>query len=122
MVWIKLTQDKIKRLAFVIMVMKLRLYKMHVYVCIIYVYVYVRIYLLYMYVYMYVCMYVCKYVRMYDKVNTPKERAPGTHWIGSWVGSRAVPDAVVKRKIPNPRRQLNPRTPIVQPVAQRYTN
>jgi hypothetical protein len=29
----------------------------------------------------------------------PKERAPGTHWIGGWVGSRAVLDAVVKRKI-----------------------
>jgi hypothetical protein len=24
---------------------------------------------------------------------TPKERAPGTHWIGGWVGPRAVPDA-----------------------------
>jgi hypothetical protein len=31
---------------------------------------------------------------------TPKERAPGTHWIGGWVGRRAVLDAVVKRKIP----------------------
>jgi hypothetical protein len=30
---------------------------------------------------------------------TPRERAPGTHWIGGWVGSRAVLDAVVKRKI-----------------------
>jgi hypothetical protein len=29
----------------------------------------------------------------------PKERAPGTHWIGGWVGPRAVLDAVVKRKI-----------------------
>jgi hypothetical protein len=29
-------------------------------------------------------------------------------------------DAVVK-KIPSPRRELNPRTPIVRPVAQRYT-
>jgi hypothetical protein len=35
------------------------------------------------------------------------------------VGPRAVLDAVVKRKIPSPRRELNPRTPIVQPVAQR---
>jgi hypothetical protein len=25
---------------------------------------------------------------------TPRERAPGTHWIGSWVGPRVVPDAV----------------------------
>jgi hypothetical protein len=27
---------------------------------------------------------------------TPRERAPGTHWIGGWVGSRAILDAVVK--------------------------
>jgi hypothetical protein len=32
---------------------------------------------------------------------TPRERAPGTHWIGGWVGPRAVLDAVVKRKILN---------------------
>jgi hypothetical protein len=51
-----------------------------------------------------------------------RERAPGTHWIGGWVGSRAVLDAVVKRKIPSARRELNRRTPIVQPVAQRYTD
>jgi hypothetical protein len=51
------------------------------------------------------------------------ERDPGTHWIGGWVGPRAVLDAVVvKRKIPSPRRESNPRTPIVQPVAQRYTD
>jgi hypothetical protein len=53
---------------------------------------------------------------------TPRERAPGTHWIGGWVGPRAVLDAVVKRKIPSPRRESNPRTLIVQPVAQRYTD
>jgi hypothetical protein len=40
----------------------------------------------------------------------PRERAPGTHWRGGWMGPRAVLDAVVKRKIPSPR------TPIVQPV------
>jgi hypothetical protein len=33
---------------------------------------------------------------------TPKERAPGTHWIGGWVGPRTVLNAVVKRKIPIP--------------------
>jgi hypothetical protein len=38
---------------------------------------------------------------------TPRERAPGTHWTGGWVGPRAVPDAVVKRKIPDPRRESN---------------
>jgi hypothetical protein len=53
---------------------------------------------------------------------TPRERAPFTHWIGGWVGSRAVLDAVVKRKIPSPRRESNPRTLSVQPVAQRYTD
>jgi hypothetical protein len=53
---------------------------------------------------------------------TSRERAPDTHWIGGWVGPRAVLDAVVKRKIPTPRRESNPRTPIVQPVAQRYTD
>jgi hypothetical protein len=53
---------------------------------------------------------------------TPMETAPDTHWIGGWVGPRAVLDAMVKRKIPSPRRESNPRTPIVQPVAQRYTD
>jgi hypothetical protein len=38
------------------------------------------------------------------------------------VGPGAVLDAVVKRKIPSPRRKSNPRIPIVQPVAQRYTD
>jgi hypothetical protein len=37
------------------------------------------------------------------------------------VGSRAVLDTVVKRKIPRLGRESNPRTPIVQPVAQCYT-
>jgi hypothetical protein len=41
---------------------------------------------------------------------THKERAPGTHWIGSWVGPRADLDVVVKRKIPNPCRDSNPRS------------
>jgi hypothetical protein len=53
---------------------------------------------------------------------TPRERAPDTHWIGGWVGPRAVLDAVVKRKIPSPRQESNRRTPIVQAVAQRYTD
>jgi hypothetical protein len=52
----------------------------------------------------------------------PKERTPGTHWIGGWVGPRAILNAVVKRKIPSPHRESNPRTPIVQPVAQGYTD
>jgi hypothetical protein len=48
----------------------------------------------------------------------PRERAPGTYWIGGWVGPRALLDAVVKRKIPSPRRESNPKTPIGQPVAK----
>jgi hypothetical protein len=48
--------------------------------------------------------------------SLPRERAPGTYWIGGWVGPRAVLDAMVKRKIPSPYQESNPRTPIVQPV------
>jgi hypothetical protein len=48
---------------------------------------------------------------------TPRGRAPGTHWIGGWVGSRTVLDAVVKRKISSLRRGSKRRTPIIQPVA-----
>jgi hypothetical protein len=33
---------------------------------------------------------------------TPRERAPGTHTIGGWVGPRACLDAVVMRKIFSP--------------------
>jgi hypothetical protein len=53
---------------------------------------------------------------------TPRERAPRTHWIGCWVGPRSVLDTVVKRKILSPRRQSKPRTPLVQPVAEGYTD
>jgi hypothetical protein len=35
---------------------------------------------------------------------------------------RAVVDAVVKRKIPRLRRKSNPRTPIIHPADQRYTD
>jgi hypothetical protein len=52
---------------------------------------------------------------------TARERAALTHWIRGWVGSRALLDAVVKSKIPSPRWESNSRKPIVQPVAQRYT-
>jgi hypothetical protein len=53
----------------------------------------------------------------------PGERVSGTHSIGASVGPRAVLDtAVVKRKIPSPHGESNPRTPIVQPGAQRYTD
>jgi hypothetical protein len=59
------------------------------------------------------------------QLHAPAALTPGSlwyHWIGGWVGPRAVLDAVVKRKIPRPPRESNPRTPIVQPVAQRYTD
>jgi len=39
---------------------------------------------------------------------TPRERAPGTHWMGGWIYPRAVfLDAVAKRKIPYQCRQSN---------------
>jgi hypothetical protein len=50
----------------------------------------------------------------------PRERAPGTHWIGGWVVPRAGLEVVAKKRIPSPRRELNSLTPIVQPVASRY--
>jgi hypothetical protein len=46
---------------------------------------------------------------------TPKERAPGTHWIGGWVGHSAGGDEKNSQPLPG----LEP--PIIQPVAQRYT-
>jgi hypothetical protein len=49
---------------------------------------------------------------------TPRERTPGIHWIGGWVGPRAGLDVIVKRKICSPCRDSNP--PNIQPVAQRY--
>jgi len=52
---------------------------------------------------------------------TPRERAPGAPWIGGWVGPRAILDTG-EEKIPSPHQELNPRTPIVQPIAQCYTN
>jgi hypothetical protein len=38
-----------------------------------------------------------------------EERAPGTNWIGDWVGLRAVIDAVEKRKISLPLPEIEPR-------------
>jgi hypothetical protein len=58
---------------------------------------------------------------------TPRKRAPGIHWIGGWVGPRAILDMMLKKKIPSPCWELNPDYPIVQPVAiltelHRYSN
>jgi hypothetical protein len=36
---------------------------------------------------------------------TPRERTPGAHWIGGWVGPRTILDAVEKKKIPSPRQE-----------------
>jgi hypothetical protein len=41
---------------------------------------------------------------------TPREGAPGIHWIGSRVGTRASLDAVVRRKISSPYRDSDPRS------------
>jgi len=38
------------------------------------------------------------------------ESAPGTHWIGGWVGPRASLDVGVRRKIPSPYRDSNPQS------------
>jgi hypothetical protein len=40
----------------------------------------------------------------------PREKALGAHWIGSWLDPRAGLDVVVKRKIPIPCRESNPRS------------
>jgi hypothetical protein len=53
---------------------------------------------------------------------SPREKNPGTHWGGDCVSLRAILDVVVKRKIPSPHWKSNLRTPIVQPIAQRYTD
>jgi hypothetical protein len=52
----------------------------------------------------------------------PPGKDPGIHWTRGWVEPIADLDAVVKRKTPSHRRESNPRTPIIQPVAQRYTD
>jgi hypothetical protein len=51
------------------------------------------------------------------------ERAPGTHYIGGWVGPRTGGlDTVEKRKIHRPCRELNPDSSAVQPAVRRYTD
>jgi hypothetical protein len=52
---------------------------------------------------------------------TLKEIAYGTHWIIGWVGLRAGLDAVVKRKIPSPYRDSNPRPSRLYPSAIRLS-
>jgi hypothetical protein len=45
---------------------------------------------------------------------TPEERAPGTHWLGGWVGPKVGLDVVANKQNSTP--AMN-RTPVVQPVA-----
>jgi hypothetical protein len=40
--------------------------------------------------------------------SRPGRFTPGTQWIRGWVGPRIGLDAVAKRKIPNPYRELKP--------------
>jgi hypothetical protein len=61
-------------------------------------------------------------MEMSGQPHTPAALPPGTHWIGGWLGPRAVLDAVVKRKIPSPCQESTPVTLIVHPVASRYTD
>jgi hypothetical protein len=56
-------------------------------------------------------------VWLHSFFDLARDRTSGTDWRGDWVGPIAVLDAMVKRKTPGPRRESNPGTPIVQPVA-----
>jgi hypothetical protein len=44
------------------------------------------------------------------------ETAPGTHFIGGWVGPRAGMDSMEKRRIFYPFRESNPDSSFVQPI------
>jgi hypothetical protein len=72
------------------------------------------------------CFLLLKYVAQTMKQKLMKIRPLYPQGKNSWYpldrslgGSRAVLDAVVKKKILSPLRESNPRTPIVQPVAQK---
>jgi hypothetical protein len=58
------------------------------------------------------------------QLHAPAALSPGkqplVHWIRGCADPRDGLDAVMKRKIPSPRRESNPKTPIVLSVAQRY--
>jgi len=41
---------------------------------------------------------------------TPRERAPGTHWFGGWVGPGAGLDMVLNREIPSTPPAIEPRS------------
>jgi hypothetical protein len=52
----------------------------------------------------------------------PWNRAPGTHWIGGWVGPRASLDDVEKKKFIEFIGTRTPTPSVVRPVASRYTD
>jgi hypothetical protein len=58
------------------------------------------------------------------QLHAPAALSPGkgTRLMGGWVGPRAVLNVAVKREIHSYRRESNPKTLIVQPVAQRYAD
>jgi hypothetical protein len=61
--------------------------------------------------------------QLHSPAALPRERAPGTHWIGGWVvGHRAGLHMVLKRKIPSLHHELNPNYTIIQPVVSHYTD
>jgi hypothetical protein len=53
---------------------------------------------------------------------TPRERTPGTHWIGGWVGPWSGLDTEATGKILYPFRGSNPDRQVVQSVASHYTD
>jgi hypothetical protein len=52
----------------------------------------------------------------------PRERVPGTHWMGGWVDPRKCLDTVVKRNIFCPFRKLNIGSPTRSPSLYRLSN
>jgi hypothetical protein len=52
----------------------------------------------------------------------PRERAPGTHWTGGWVGPKAGMDNMQKRKFLPPLGYSNSDPLVVQHVASCYTD
>jgi hypothetical protein len=52
---------------------------------------------------------------------THRKRAPGTLWIGGWVGHRAGLDTVKKRKMSCPCRESNPGRPAPSPSLYRLS-
>jgi hypothetical protein len=48
----------------------------------------------------------------------PRERAPGTHWTGGWVGLRAETQRLEEKSSAS----VGDRTPVVQSVVSHYTD